>query len=93
MHNNQTDIQAPFIEMDDKLCDQIIFIFIDHGSNYSYINPDLVDKCGLKKEVHAKSWLVQFVTSTKKRVHHWVRSCALALNGMPRVVHLNILPL
>jgi len=44
--------------MDDKLCDQVISILIDHGSNYSYVGPDLVDKCGLSKELHAKYWLV-----------------------------------
>ena len=29
----------------------------------------------------------------KKRVHHWVRSCALELNGMTTTTHLNVLPL
>lgn len=27
-------------------------------SNYSYFNPNLVDKCSLRKEVHGDSWLV-----------------------------------
>jgi len=44
--------------MDGKLCDQVVSILIDTGSNYSYISPDLVDKCGSNKEVHAESWLV-----------------------------------
>jgi len=44
--------------MDSKLFDQVVSIFINPGSNYSYINPDLVDKCGLRKEVHVESWLV-----------------------------------
>lgn len=30
-------------------------------------------------------------TGTKKRVHHWVRTCAFELNGMPISVHLNVL--
>jgi len=79
--------------MDNKLCDQVISIFIDPRSNYSYVSPDLVDKCGLSKELHAKSWLVQLATSTKKRVHHWLRYCAYDLNGMPTIAHLNVLPL
>ena len=66
---------------------------IDPGSNYSYVNPDLVDKCGLTKEAHAKSWLVQSATSTNKRVYHWVRACAYELNGMPTSTHLNVLSL
>ena len=27
----------------------ILAFLIDHGSNYSYISSDLVDKCGLRK--------------------------------------------
>lgn len=39
--------------MDGKLYDQFISILIDPGYNYSYVNPNLADKCGLRKEVHA----------------------------------------
>ncbi len=56
--NRQTDHQASIIEMDGKICHQVVSILIDNGSNYSYINPNLVDKCGLRKEVHVESWLV-----------------------------------
>lgn len=52
-----------------------------------------MDKCGLRKEVHAESWLVQLATGTKKRVHHWVRACVFDLNGMPTSTHLNVIPL
>jgi len=68
--------------MDDKTYDQVVSNFIDPGYSYSYVNLDLVDKCGLNKEVHLDSWLVQLATSTKKRVHHWVRDCAIELNVM-----------
>jgi len=57
-NNRQENNQASIIKIDGKLCDQVVSIFIDPRSNYSYVNPDLVDKCGLNKEVHAKSWLV-----------------------------------
>ena len=67
--------------MDGTLCDQVVSILIDPGYNYSYVNLDLVDKCGLNKEVHAKSWLVQLNTGTKKIVHHWVISCEFEFNG------------
>ena len=72
LDNGQVDHQASFIEMDNKICDLVASILIDHGSNCSYVNPNLVDKCGLNKEVHLESWLVQLDTSTKKIVHHWV---------------------
>jgi len=66
---------------------------IDPRSNYSYVNPDLVGKCGLRKEVHVESWLVYLATSTNKIVHHCVRACAFELNGISTSTHLNVLPL
>ena len=69
------------------------FLLIDLGSNYSYVNPNLVDKCGLRKEVHAESWLVQSATGTKKRFHHFIRSYEFEMNYMPMSSHLNLIPL
>ena len=43
--------------------------------------------------MHAKSWLLLLAIGTKRRVHHWVRSRAFELNGMPTLSHLNVLPL
>eukprot|EP00253_Pinus_taeda_P019218 PITA_19218 len=93
MDNRQDDHQASLIEMDGKLCDQVIYILIDPGSNYSYINPNLVDKCGLRKKVHAESCLVQSAIGAKKRVHHWVRARTFELSVVPTRTHLNVLPL
>lgn len=36
---------------------------------------------------------MQLATSTKKRVHYWVRTCAFELNGMLALAHPNLLPL
>ena len=72
LDNKQANHEESIIEMEHKLCDQVVSILIDPGSNYSYVNPHLVDKCGLRKEVHVESWLVQFTIGTKKSVHHWV---------------------
>jgi len=93
MDNMQADHQVFIIEMDGKICDKVVSIFIDLGSNYIYINHDLVDNCGLRKVVHAKSWLVQLAIGRNKRVHHWVKYYAFELNGMPPTTHLNVLPL
>eukprot|EP00253_Pinus_taeda_P026781 PITA_26781 len=79
--------------MEVKLCDQVVSILIDPGSNYIYISFDLVDKCCLNKEVNVESWLVQLATSTKKRVCHWIRYCEFELNVMSTSAHLNVLPL
>lgn len=70
MDSRQEDHHASTIHMDGKLCNEVASILIDHGCNYSYINPDLVDKCGLRKEVHVESWLVQLAIGTKKGVTH-----------------------
>jgi len=55
LDNKKEDHQETIIEMDGKLSDEVVSILIDPGSNYSYFSPNLVDKCGLNKEVHAKS--------------------------------------
>jgi len=77
--------------MDVKLCDQVISILIEPGSNYNYASPDLVDTCCLSKELHVEAWLVQLATCIKKRVHHWVRACACDLSGIPTATHLKVL--
>lgn len=51
--------------MGSKICGQVS-ILIEPRSTYSYVNPYLVDKCGLEKEVHVESWLVQLDIGTKK---------------------------
>ena len=62
LDNKHADDRTSIIEMDGKLCDKVISILIDPGANYSYVNLDMMDKCGLRKEVHADSWLVQLAT-------------------------------
>jgi len=47
--NEQAGHQASIIEMEDTLYDPVVSILIEPRSNYSYVNPDLVDKCGLRK--------------------------------------------
>jgi len=37
------------IEMDGKVCDEVVSIFIDPRSNYIYVIPHLVDKFGFNK--------------------------------------------
>jgi len=56
LDSRHEDHQKSIIEVEGKLCDQVVSILIDPRS--SYVNSNLVDKCGLRKEVHAKSWLV-----------------------------------
>ena len=55
LENRKINHQASIIQMDSKLYDHFVSILIDPGSNYSYVNLDLVDKCGWNKEVHEES--------------------------------------
>lgn len=48
--NKQVGHQASVIEMDGKICDQVIYVMIDLGSNHTYVGPDFMDKCSLSKE-------------------------------------------
>jgi len=70
MDNRQDDHQPSIIEMEGKLCDQFVSILIDPRSNSSYISLDIMDKCFMNKQVHAKSWFVQLAIGTKRRFHH-----------------------
>lgn len=49
LDNMKANHQASIIEMEGKLYDRVVSIFIDPRSNYSYISPHLVDKCCLNK--------------------------------------------
>lgn len=66
LENKEEDHKESIIQMDNNICDQVVSIFIDPRYNYSYVNPYLVDKCDLNKEVHAKYWLVKLDTCAKK---------------------------
>jgi len=52
------DHHKSIIEMDGKLCDQVVSILFDLGSNYFYVNLNPIYNCGLNNEVHAKYFLV-----------------------------------
>ena len=90
LDNRQDDHQTSIIEMEGQICDQVVSILIDPRSNYSYISPDLVGKCGLNKKLHEESWLVKLVIGTNKKFHHWVRAYAFELNVMSTSMHLNV---
>jgi len=93
VEKKQENKQESIIEMECKIHGQVVSNFIDPISNYNYVNLGMVDKSGLRKEVHAESWLVKFSIGTKNRVRHWVRACAFELNCMPTSTNLNVVPL
>jgi predicted aspartyl protease len=81
------------VEIEGKINDTRIFVLIDPGATLSYITPNVVESNKLKKLKHAKSWLVQLVTGTKRKVVEFVHDCELNLDGQNIKTHLNILPL
>jgi hypothetical protein len=59
----------------------------------SYITPNVVESNKLKKLKHAKPWLVQLVTGTKRKVVDCVPDFEFNLDGKNITTNLNILPL
>jgi hypothetical protein len=64
----QADHQSSVVEIEGKINNTRISVLIDPGATLSYITPGVVDSNKLKKTRHAKSWLVQLATGTKRKV-------------------------
>jgi hypothetical protein len=75
LDNNQDDHQALVVEIEGMISNHLVSILIDPGSNLSYIDPKVVDKCKLQPQKHTKTWLVQLATSTKRRVAEVIPAC------------------
>ena len=71
----------------------LVSILIDPGSNLSYMAPKAVDKCKLQPHKNAKPWLVQLITSTKRRVVEVIPAYQFIMGEFPTQATLNILPL
>ena len=57
------------------------------------MTPRIVETCHLEIKKHAKSWLVQLATRTKRKVMEVVRKFPIELNEFLTTTYLNILPL
>jgi hypothetical protein len=68
LDNRQADHQALVVEMEGMISNHIVSILINHGSNLSYVSPQIVEKCNLEQVKHVKSWLVKLDTGTKRKV-------------------------
>jgi hypothetical protein len=44
--------------MEGMISNHPVSIFIDPGSNMSYVAPQTIEKCKLQPVKHAKSWMV-----------------------------------
>jgi hypothetical protein len=79
--------------MEGLISNHQVSILIDPGSNMSYFDPQTIEKCKLKQVKHAKSWLVQLATGTKRKVTEVIPTCQFIINGLPTQETLNMLPL
>ena len=66
---------------------------IDYGAINSYIAPNIVEKCHLKKNKLEIASLVQLATGAKKKITEFVNTCPLKMNGVKNFLDLNIIPL
>jgi hypothetical protein len=81
------------VEIEGKIHDTRISVLIDPGATLSYITPKVVESNKLKRLKHAKSWLVQLATGTKRKVIDYISDLEFILDGQTIRTDLNILPL
>ena len=79
-HWRQADYQTSMVEVEGKLNQIPISILIDPRAHLSYISPSLVEKCKVSVEKFARSWLVQLVTSAKRKLITFVKNCAVTMD-------------
>jgi hypothetical protein len=87
------DHQSTVVEIEGKINNTHIFVLIDLGAMLSYISLGVLDSNKLKKTRHAKYWLVQLATRTKRKVFDFIYDCEFSLGGQNTKTNLNILPL
>jgi len=68
----QADHHSSVVEIEGKINNSRTYILIDPRSRLSYITPNVVESNKLKKLKHAKSWLVQLATKTKRKVVEFI---------------------
>jgi hypothetical protein len=87
----QDDHQSSVVEIEGKINNTRFFFLIDPRAMLSYITHGVVESNKLKKLKHAKSWLVQLVTGTKRKVVDFISDFEFILDGQNIRTNLNIL--
>ena len=93
MDGRQVDHQSQMIEVAGNIANKNIAILIDFGARNSYIAPNIVEKCHLKKSKLEIESLVQLATWAKRKIIEFVKMCPLEMNGLKTFADLNIIPL
>ena len=93
LEDHQEGHKATVVEVKGQIVEHTVSLLIDPGSTHSYITPELVEMCTLKRSKHRISWLVKLATGTKKKVSEVVSKCPLVMDGLVTYSDLNVLPL
>jgi hypothetical protein len=93
INGRQADHQSSVVEIEGKINDTRIYVLIDPRATLIYITPDVVESNKHKILKHAKSWLVQLETGTKRKVVDFISDFEFSLDGQNIRTNLNILPL
>ena len=93
LDGKQADHQSRMIEVAGNISNKTITILIDSRASNSYISPNIVEKCHLKKSKLQTTSLVQPATGAKRKITEFVRVCPLEMNGVKTFAYLNIIPL
>ena len=80
------------IEVAGKITNKTIGILIDSGASNSYIAPNIVEKCHLKKSKLEITSLVQLSIRSKRKITKFIKVCPLEINGLKTIAELNIIP-
>jgi predicted aspartyl protease len=91
--SRQADHQSFVVEIEGKINNTPISVLIDPGVALSYITHEVVETNKIKRMKYAKSWLVQLVTGTKRKVVDFVSDFEFNLDGQNIKTNMNILPL
>jgi hypothetical protein len=93
LENRRADYQSHMIEIEGKIDNQSIVIFINSGANHSYIDPKKVENFKKKKCKFEKFWLVQLAIGTKRKIKELVKYFHVSMNGVDTKEYFNIIPL
>jgi hypothetical protein len=93
LDNKQAQFQSHMIEVECMINNHAFTILINLGASNRYIDSKVVERLQFPRSKHAKSWLVQLATRTKRKVVELVKSCPVDMTGLSTKADLNILPL
>jgi hypothetical protein len=89
----QADNESIVVEIEGKVDNNPVSVLIDLGATLSYTAHGVVDSNKLKKTRHAKSWLVQLATGTKRKLFDFIFDCEFSLGGQNTKINMNIFSL